>query len=137
VDGLFVLQEMNRTQIAIIASWVILVCLAICIISKVTHHVPYGLILFLFVREQFVDEKASMKQYFSERRKRTIALMISSISPFLWYLYRLFSAPDLPDTFGVEAILSSLPLLTLIAIYDRWLWLRSSGASRKYSVVDP
>jgi len=127
---------MNRTQIGIIASWAILTGIAVCVVTKVTDYAPYGLLLFLFVRERFVDEKVFIKQYFTDRNRRTIALMAFSIAPFVWYLYRLFSAPTLPDTFGVEVILSSIPLLTVMAIYDRALYIRTVRATNEFTVTE-
>ena len=127
---------MNRTQIAIIASWAILTGVAVCVVTKVTEYGPYGLLLFMFVRERFVDEKVFIKQYFTDRSRRTIALMAFSIAPFAWYLYRLFSAPNLPDTFGIEVILSSIPLLTVMAIYDRCLYVRTVRVANEYTVTE-
>jgi hypothetical protein len=127
---------MNRTQIGIIASWAILTGVAVCVATKVTDYAPYGLLLFLFVRERFVDESLFIKEYFSDRHRITILLMVFSIAPFVWYLYRLFSAPNLPDTFRVEVILASIPLLIVMAIYDRWLYIRTARSTDEYAVSE-
>lgn len=127
---------MNRTQIAIIACWAILTGITVCVVFEVSEYTPYAMLLFLFIRERFVDEKAFIKQYFSDRNKRTIALMAFCIAPFAWYLYRLFSAPNLPDNFGIEVLFSSIPLLTMFAIYDRWLYVRTARIANGYVITE-
>ena len=56
-----------------------------------------------------------------------IAVMVSSITPFAWYLYRVVSTPNIPDGIGVEILIISVPLLVTMLIFDRWLYLRNKG----------
>ena len=84
-------------------------------------------LLFLYVRGNIVEEKAMVRRYFSNRTGMTIAVMISSITPFAWFLYRVVSKPSLPDSIGRELLVLSVPLLVLMFIFDRWLYLRNKG----------
>ena len=116
---------MNRTQKAIIVSWVILTAIAVCVLSKITIFLPYGLILFLFVRGRVVDEEAAIKQYFHDYNRVTVSLMVFSVAPWVWYLYRLLSTTSLTDTLGRKLLLVSIPFLSIMVIFDRWLYHRS------------
>jgi hypothetical protein len=118
-------QKMNQTQKAIVATWVILAGGAICIVCRVSNFVPFVLLLYLFVRRRFVDEEAALRTFFSDRYRRTIALLACSILPWTWFIYRLLSTPSLPDSIGRELLALSIPLLVIMAFFDRWLYLRS------------
>jgi hypothetical protein len=116
---------MNRTQNGIIASWVVLTGGALCIVFKLNHLFPYGVLLYLFVRKRYVDDEVALRVYFSDRNRMTIALLACSITPWVWYIYRLLNTPSLPDTIGRELLALSIPLLVIMAFFDRWLYLRS------------
>jgi hypothetical protein len=116
---------MNRTQKAIIANWGILTGGALCVFFRLNHLFPYVVLLFLFVRVRFVDDEATLRAYFSNRNRMTIALLACSITPWVWFIYRLLSTPSLPDTIGRELLAFSIPLLLVMAVFDRWLYLRS------------
>jgi hypothetical protein len=120
---------MNRTQKAISVTWVLLTGGAICVLFRLDHLVPYVLLLHLFVRGRFIDEEVALRTYFSNRSRRTIALLSCSITPWVWFIYRLLSEPRLPDSIGRELLALSIPLLVIMAFFDRWLYLRSMRIS--------
>lgn len=116
---------MNRNQKAIIANWIILTGGALCIFFRLNHLFPYVMLLFLFVRVRFVDDAVALRAYFSNRIRMTIALLACSIAPWAWFVYRLIGTPSLHDTIGRELLAFSIPLLLVMASFDRWLYLRS------------
>ena len=80
MDELDVLQKMNLTQKVIIVSWVILTAIAVCVLSKITIFLPYGLNLFF----SFVVE-LSMR-----RPQLNSIFMITTELPYhLWYFLLL------------------------------------------------
>jgi hypothetical protein len=119
--------NINSTQISIIASWAVVAACIASICFGWSNYFPYLALLFSFIRGKCFDEKAEAGRYLSNRLGMSIAVMVSSITPFAWYLYRLVSRPNLPDGIGKELLVLSVPLLVTMLILDHWLYLRNMG----------
>ncbi len=111
---------MNRTQKVIILSWVILIAVVICLYLEWRFAASMMLWVWLFLRGIYLNEKENCRKYFSNRKRLMIIFTLSLATPFLWFLYRMVSDSDITWN---EIVVLSIPLIIMMLIYDRWLYL--------------
>jgi hypothetical protein len=115
---------MNRKQKAIIASWALLIGAVVLVYIDWTRVAPYLLFLMLYVRGS-VDDKKAYREYFSGRKVMMMICIASMIVPATWFVYRVFSTPNIPDSLGREMTMLFIPFIVTMIIYDRWLYIRN------------
>ena len=79
--------------------------------------------VWLFFRGFYLDERENCQKYFSNRKGLMIVFMLSIIAPFSWFLYRMVSDTDIVDMGWKEIGMLCIPLIIMMLIYDRWLYL--------------
>jgi hypothetical protein len=115
---------MNRTQIAIIVSWLIFPIWAVCVISGLRGVAPYALLLFLYCRSTF-ESKCSINIYFSKRPYLyALTILLLSCSG-LWFLYRAISLSGSQENFGLMDFIPFTPIAIIALCYDIWVYRRS------------
>lgn len=116
---------MNRTQKAIILSWLIVIGVVICLYLEWRFAASIMLWVMLYVRGANLNEKENCRKYFLNRKGRMIFCVIAMILPFSWFLYRMVSEPNISKEAWIVIGLSFVPFLIMMMIYDRWLYLNN------------
>lgn len=114
---------MNRTQKAIILSWAILIVVVVCLYLEWRFAASMMLWFWLFLRGIYLNEKENCRKYFSKRKVLMIVFILSLTAPFLWFLYSMVSAQNLTEIAWKEIGVLSIPLIIMMLIHDRWLYL--------------
>ena len=120
---------MNSTQKAIVATWLFIAAIAFFLVKGwwLPHlYTPLVFPLLWQIRRP-IDDSLKTKEFVSLKKGLPLAYMVFSIIPMAWFVFRLFSTPNLPDTIWWEWAILSIPSGILMASYDCWLYSASNG----------
>ena len=116
---------MNRIQKAIILSWMILIAAVICLYLEWRFVDSMMLWAWLFLRGSCLNEKENCRKYFSKRKGQMIFCVVATMAPFLWFLFQMVTEPNISKEAWIVIVLSFVPLLIIMMIYDRWFYLNN------------
>jgi hypothetical protein len=116
---------MNRIQKAIILSWLIVIGVVICLYLEWRFAASIMLWPWFYIRGNHLNEKENCRKYFSNRKGQMIFCIIAMILPFLWFLYRMVSDPNMPENAWIVIGLPFVPFIIMMITYDRWLYLNN------------
>jgi hypothetical protein len=118
---------MNRIQKSIIATWVAFAAVTFCLI-KGWWFAGYLFPSFLaLVRWPYIDDSRKCREYAALKKGRSLAIMVSTLVPAGWFVFRLFSTPRLPDSIWWELVVLGIPYGISLVGYERWLYSSSTG----------
>jgi len=118
---------MNRIQKSIIASWIVFAAIAFCLVKGWWFSGYLFPMLIAYVRRPYIDDWRKSREYAALKEGRSLAFMVSMLVPAGWFVFRVFSTPQLPDTIWWEMGPLCIPYGIFLIGYERWLYTSSSG----------
>ena len=114
---------MNRIQKSIIATWVVFAAIAYLLAKGWwISGILLPLILTL-VRRPHIDDWKKTREFLALKKGRSVAFMVFSLAPMVWFVFRVVTMPELQSIDWVIFWLLYIPLGVSAVFYERWLYL--------------